>query len=168
MANKYDNNYMDKDIIKNLIDNRNPEFFLMPLYVNLFGKKYAILDICNITQSVPKSAFRVGFGASHSIIGNKNFPTGEMYKYNCEESFKYTVEETGIETHYFIIEESLMNEDESNPIVSEINMWIDKLYSRVEEYVKAYKETLKNEEEYVWEEPEDDIDDEEVGDDYFE
>lgn len=178
MENKYDNNYFDKDIMKTLIDDRNPSHYLIPIYINLFGKKYAILDIGNITQSFPLSAFRVGFGTSHSVIGTKNFPTGEMYKYNCEESFKYTDEETSVDTYYFIIEESFMNESD-NPIDKEINMWINALYNKVEDNVKRHREEMNKLSQDVSEpiETEDDEDEDdspcyawttEDGDEYFE
>lgn len=143
MESKYDNTYIDRDIMKTLIDSRNKDCYFIPLYINLFGTKYAILDMDNITLSVPLSAFRVGFGTSHSIIGTKNFPTGEMYKYNCEDSFKITDEDSQIDTHYFIIEESFMNDD-SNPIDKEINNWIKILYDKSENHVKEYKESLKS------------------------
>lgn len=160
MENKYDNNYLDKDMIKTLIDSRDSNYFLMPLYVNIFGKKYAILDIPNITQSVPISSFKVGFGTSYSVISNcKSFPTKEMYKYNCEDAFKYTDEETSVDTHYFIIEETRMNDESSDIIDKEINMWIDSLYSKSESYAKAYKQNLIKEQLEIMNQNEDDNDD---------
>lgn len=180
MNNKYDHNFEDKDMMKSLIDSRDSKYYFMPLYINLFGKKYAILDIDNIIQSVPKSSFKIGFGTSHSVIGNKmNFPTGQMYLYNCAESFKYTDDETGVDTHYFVLEETYMNDDESS-INKEINMWIDCLFDKVDEHVKEYKKSLKNivEENDIVESKsydnteidfsDDDIEEDEVGDDYFE
>lgn len=170
--NKYNDNLDDYDLMKRVIDSRSPEHYLIPLYINLFGKKYAILDLDNIINSVPKSSFKVGFGTSHSVVGNhKNFPTGQMYLYNCEDTFKYTDEETSIDTHYFILEESYMTGD--SPVEQEINMWIDCLFNKVEDNVKRYKEFTSNisnntEEVEEHEYSDDDIEDDESGDEYFE
>ena len=132
----YESNVTDNDFQKSLIDSRNEDQILIPLYVIVCNQKYSVLDLDTIERRVTPYQFKVAFGTSNSVIvrGN-NFPVRLLYNFNVESIFSDVNPITDIQTDYFIIEESLFADMvEEDPILrklyEDINNWIQLLYQR--------------------------------------
>lgn len=152
----YEMNLTDKEFQKTLIDSRDDSMYLIPMYVIVCNKKYSILDIDKIKDRVSETLFKVGFGTSHSIISKpNNFPTALFYNFNVTPLFTDTNAETDISTNYFVLEESVFDdvESEENPVLAkiyeEINSWIQRLYDMYRECIEnnTQTETVVEEEE---------------------
>ena len=132
----YESNVTDNDFQKSLIDSRNEDQILIPLYVIVCNQKYSVLDLDTIERRVTPYQFKVAFGTSNSVIvrGN-NFPVRLLYNFNVESIFSDVNPITDIQTDYFILEESLFADVlEEDPILrklyEDINNWIQLLYQR--------------------------------------
>lgn len=144
----YEMNLTDKEFQKTLIDSRDDSMYLIPMYVIVCNKKYSILDIDKIKDRVSETLFKVGFGTSHSIISKpNNFPTALFYNFNVTPLFTDTNAETDISTNYFVLEESVFDdvESEENPVLAkiyeEINSWIQRLYDMYRECIENNTQT---------------------------
>ena len=135
----YEANLSDREFQQKLIDSRNPDQLVIPLYVIVCNQKYSIMDLDSIKQYVSESQFKVGFGTSSSLISKpNNFPGGQLYNFNVSEAFTVTDDETKISTNYIIMEESLTPEDDDSTltkIYSEIDNWIHLLYGKYISYI---------------------------------
>lgn len=170
---KYHHNMSDEEFIKTLVESRDPNNFVIPLYVKVANKEYALLDMNDIQMKVSKSAFKVGFASKYSITEiNDSFPTKLLYNFNIMNHFIVTDPETKFNTEYIILEESYFDEmsDDSllNKIYEEMNRWIDLLYNRYEEIVNDYIKSVVSIEMNEWKTEEDTNEEDNEEDVYFE
>lgn len=170
---KYHHNISDEEFIKTLVESRDPNNFVIPLYVKVANKKYALLDMNEIQMKVSKSAFKVGFASKYSIteMGN-SFPAYLLYNFNTANHFIITDPNTKFSTDYVILEESYFDEmsDDSllNKIYEEMNRWIDLLYNQYEEIVNDYIKSVVSIEMNEWKTEEDTNEEDNEEDIYFE
>lgn len=132
----YEMNLTDNEFQKTLIDSRNEDQTLIPLYVIVCNQKYSVLDLDTIERRVTPYQFKVAFGTSNSVIvRSNNFPVRMLYNFNVETIFSSVDPDTDIQTDYFILEESLFaGIIEEDPVLrklyDEINNWIQLLYQK--------------------------------------
>ena len=146
----HETNLTDTNFQKDVIDSRNEDQFLVPLFVVVCNQRYSILDIDMIKQIVP-SQFKVAFGTSNSVISKpNNFPTRLSYNFNIENIFSIVDPITESQTDYFILIESLEDTNEEDELLKtlyeEINYWIKLLYDTITSRIEHSKEDNQDDE----------------------
>lgn len=135
-----DNLLFIRDVIR-----RKGRYYVIPLYVNICGKNYGILEIPDLTlMNVTQSAFKVGFGAlNHSGMLNKTTPSLNEEERKLLQYFSnvkmFTVfeEDINIDVQYIMFEgdtdtaESIANDISIHPFLDEITFYYNALFDKV-------------------------------------
>lgn len=96
----------NNELIMRLIDMREDNEIIIPLYVQVYGKRYSILEMDEITVRFTEGAFKVGFGTADALFMKNSFPTNRAsefdvinvftsYDDNMDRNIRYMVFETG-------------------------------------------------------------------------
>lgn len=136
----------DHDRIANLIDNRLPDAFVMPLYIRIYNTKYDIRDINNITDFNPVG-FKIGFGAFNSLFSKTSFPSQFIFDFDDVNSFNIFKEDINTNVRYITFESTDVDRTD-HPIFEQINYYFnlfkDYLTNKHESYRKSLIEETMN------------------------
>lgn len=146
-----DNLLFIRDVIR-----RKGRYYVIPLYVNICGKNYGILEIPDLTlMNVTQSAFKVGFGAlNHSGMLNKTTPSLNEEERKLLQYFSnvkmFTVfeEDINIDVQYIMFEgdadtaESIANDIGIHPFLGEIAFYYNALFDKVHNIVSTNRNEM--------------------------
>lgn len=146
-----DNLLFIRDVIR-----RKGRYYVIPLYVNICGKNYGILEIPDLTlMNVTQSAFKVGFGAlNHSGMLNKTTPSLNEEERKLLQYFSnvkmFTVfeEDINIDVQYIMFEgdadtaESITNDIGIHPFLDEITFYYNALFDKVHNIVSTNRNEM--------------------------
>lgn len=135
-------NMEDKQLIKRIIDSREPENILIPVYLAIGNKKYSLLET-NKILSCSQSIFKIGFGTSINVFIHNKFDKRELINMHAFNSFTEFDEDKQLATEYLTFESGDIPSDDKK-IYNEINDWYFLLFDYVMEIVnKNRKELIK-------------------------
>lgn len=136
-------NMEDHEFIMKVIQSRDHNAFIMPLYVRVYNTTYSMMELDSMTEYNPAS-FKVGFGTSYGLTDEHiNFPKKVMIDLDVINMFHDVDPDTGDTTHYCIFEIS-NNEVITGDLLlgKEIKMYVDALNHKCSDIVKRYKASL--------------------------
>jgi hypothetical protein len=130
----------NRDLIMRLICERYENELVIPLYVNIYNKKYSISEI-NEIKDYSSSIFKVGFGSASSLFMKNSFPTKHIYEFSNVTTFTEYDDNTNTATRYYIFESSYID-NEYSELYKQINSYISILEEYIDKHVKELKKEL--------------------------
>ena len=132
----------DRSWIKTVVDMRDDCDIVIPLYIQIYGKKYSILDMNSIKKRFAPSAFKIGYGTADSMFMKNSFPVNRINEFDLIDTFYEYDPENDINVRYTVFESGDVDDIESNKLNEEIHMYFDLLFNNVKENVDAYFKSL--------------------------
>ena len=132
----------DRNWIKTVVDMRDADAIVIPLYIQIYGKKYSILDMNSIKKRFAPSAFKIGYGTADSMFMKNSFPVNRINEFDLVDTFYEYDSENDINVRYTVFESGDVDDIESNKLNQEIHMYFDLLFNNVKENVDAYFKSL--------------------------
>jgi hypothetical protein len=114
-------NIEDKETIMKLIDIRNKDELVVPVYLRVGNNTYYLSEVDEITSCSP-SIFKVGFGSSDSVFIRNKFPKNKLINFTNPRTFTNFNEEEQCATEYITFESSDLEYDRTD-LTNEINKW---------------------------------------------
>jgi hypothetical protein len=130
-------NIEDKETIMKLINIRNKNELVVPVYLRVGNNTYYLSEVDEITSCSP-SIFKVGFGSSDSVFIRNKFPKNKLINFTNPRTFTNFNEEEQCATEYITFESSDLEYDRTD-LTNEINKW----YSMLLDYTMAHVEENK-------------------------
>lgn len=129
------------ETFRKLIDLRDDEHFVMPLYVVVFNKRYLLTELDEISD-LSKETFRVGFGSSMERGKTNSFNASLLYKIPSIVSMFEHENDKYLKTNYIVFESDRWTHesDEHMKIFDDMNRYYDLLQKRVENIVNTNKQ----------------------------
>ena len=132
----------DRTWIKNLINSRDDDEIIIPLYVQIYGKKYPLLKLDEIKKRFSPSAFKVGYGTADAWFMKNSFPVHRISEFDLVDTFSEYDSENERNIRYTVFESGDVDISEENKLNEEIHMYFDLLFNNVKERVDAYFKSL--------------------------
>lgn len=133
----------DKDKIKKIIDMREDDEIVIPLYVQINGKRYEILEMDKINVRFNPYTFNVGFGTSDSLFIKNSFPVNRISEFKLIEGFNVQDEDTLANIRYTIFESGYIDNVKDDDVLgNNINKYFECLYDKCKEYSDNYFKEL--------------------------
>lgn len=130
-------NIEDKETIMNLIDIRNKDEMILPIYLRIGNNSYFLSEVDEIVSCSP-SIFKVGFGSSDSVFVRNKFPKHKLINFNNVKIFSHFDDDKQCSTEYFVFESSDLEYDKTD-LTNEINRWYHLLLDFVMKHVENNK-----------------------------
>ena len=132
----------DRTWVKNLINSRDDDEIIIPLYVQIYGKKYPLLKLDEIKKRFSPSAFKVGYGTADAWFMKNSFPVHRISEFDLVDTFSEYDSENERNIRYTVFESGDVDTSEENKLNEEIHMYFDLLFNNVKERVDAYFRSL--------------------------
>jgi hypothetical protein len=134
----------NEEALRNIIDQRDEQYYVIPLYVNINNCKYALWELNQVTSFSP-SIMKVGFGSSVSVFMKQSFLTEHMYDFPIVKMFHHFDYEENVNTEYVVFESGFLTDEEVEQSVmhEQIQTYVKALSERVEKHVTEYRIQLR-------------------------
>lgn len=132
----------DRTWVKNLINSRDDDEIIIPLYVQIYGKKYPLLKLDEIKKRFSPSAFKVGYGTADAWFMKNSFPVHRISEFDLVDTFSEYDSKNERNIRYTIFESGDVDISEENKLNGEIHMYFDLLFNNVKDRVDAYFKSL--------------------------
>jgi hypothetical protein len=133
----------DKDKIMKLINMRDEDQIIIPLYVQIYNKRYSLLELSEIKTRFTKGCFKVGFGTADALFMKNSFPTRRFSEFNIIDIFTEYDDEKDVTVRYMVFESSDI-EDDGSKLIEQVNYYNDMLYEYTWNLVDAYIKKMIN------------------------
>lgn len=138
----------DEKYIKRCIDNRVEGGIVIPVYIDIYGKKYRIDEIDDNMDDISKNYFpgilKVGFGCLVSSVDKYSFRVSWMSEVSILKGMTIFDQEKNIDVNYFVFETNgLLGETDMH---MQVEYYINMLREVLDEKVKIYKDNMKEKE----------------------
>lgn len=133
----------DKDKIMKLINMRDEDQIIIPLYVQIYNKRYSLLELGEIKTRFTKGCFKVGFGTADALFMKNSFPTRRFNEFNIIDIFTEYDDEKDVTVRYMVFESSDI-EDDGSKLIEQVNYYNNMLYEHTWNLVDAYIKKMIN------------------------
>lgn len=131
----------DKEKIMKLINMRDEDHLIIPLYVQIYNKRYSLLELDQIKTRFTKSCFKVGFGTADALFMVNSFPTHRVNEFDIVNLFTEYDEDKDVNIRYMIFESSNVDNDDTE-LIEELNYYVDMLFDHTYKLVDTYIKKL--------------------------
>lgn len=131
----------DKDKIMKLINMRDKDHRIIPLYVQIYNKRYSLLELDQIKTRFTRSCFKVGFGTADALFMTNSFPTNRVTEFDIVNLFTEYDEDKDVNIRYMIFESGNIDNDDTR-LIEELNYYVDMLYDYTYKLVDTYIKNL--------------------------
>lgn len=141
----------DKEWIKKLVNMRDEDQIVIPLYVQIYGKKYSLLELDTIKVRFSEGAFKIGYGTADSLFMPNSFPINRIRDFDVITVFTEYDNGKDRTIRYMVFESGnidLPDVEEKDKLSEEICSCFDMLYTHVKDVVDGYFKALIAEEEH--------------------
>ena len=141
--------FEDKDYIKNLVNQRDDDQIVIPLYVQIYGKKYSLLELKDVKVRFTEGAFKVGYGTADALFMPNSFPINRIRDFDVITVFTEYDDKKDRTIRYMVFESGnidLPDVEEEDKLSEEICSYFDMLYTHVKDVVDDYFKSLIAEE----------------------
>lgn len=132
----------NRDWIKNLVNMRDEDVVIIPLYIQIYGQKYSLLDLDEIKKRFSPSAFKIGYGTADAWFMKNSFPVNRINDFDLIDTFNEYDSENERNIRYTVFESGDVDVVEGDALTEEIHMYFDLLFNNVKERVDAYFKSL--------------------------
>lgn len=134
--------FEDKDYIKNIVGMRDDDAIVIPLYIQIYGQKYSLLELDTIKKRFSRSAFKVGYATADALFMNNSFPVNRIGEFDLVNTFTEYDESMERQIRYTVFESGDVDVKEDDKLGEEIHMYFECLFNNVRERVDAYFKSL--------------------------
>ena len=134
--------FENKEYIKNIVSMRDDGEIVIPLYIQIYGQKYSLLELDTIKKRFSRSVFKVGFATADAFFMNNSFPVNRINEFNLINSFTEYDESMNRNIRYTVFESGDVDVEDNDKLNEEIHMYFDLLFNNVKERVDAYFKSL--------------------------
>lgn len=141
--------FEDKDYIKNLVNQRDDDQIVIPLYVQIYGKKYSLLELRDVKVRFTEGAFKVGYCTADALFMPNSFPINRIRDFDVITVFTEYDDKKDRTIRYMVFESGnidLPDVEEEDKLSEEICSYFDMLYTHVKDVVDDYFKSLIAEE----------------------
>lgn len=141
--------FEDKDYIKNLVNQRDDDQIVIPLYVQIYGKKYSLLELKDVKVRFTEGAFKVGYGTADALFMPNSFPVKRINDFDVITVFTEYDNVKDRTIRYMVFESGnidLPDVEDDDKLSEEICSYFDMLYTHVKDVVDEYFKSLIAEE----------------------
>ena len=141
--------FEDKDYIKNLVNQRDDDQIVIPLYVQIYGKKYSLLELKDVKVRFTEGAFKVGYCTADALFMPNSFPINRIRDFDVITVFTEYDDKKDRTIRYMVFESGnidLPDVEEKDKLSEEICSYFDMLYTHVKDVVDEYFKSLIAEE----------------------
>lgn len=130
----------NKQAIMKLIDSRENNEIVIPVYIRLYNNKYFLHELDQIKMFNP-AAFKVGFGSSNGMFIKNSFPNQLLLNYDETQVFMDVDADTGVAVRYVLFESNDKN-DGTTAVDSQIIFYSEKIRAYLEKQCEEYRRQL--------------------------
>lgn len=134
--------FEDKDYIKNIVGMRDDDAIVIPLYIQIYGQKYSLLELDTIKKRFSRSAFKVGYATADALFMNNSFPVNRIGEFDLVNTFTEYDESMERQIRYTVFESSDVDVKEDDKLGEELHMYFECLFNNVRERVDAHFKSL--------------------------
>jgi hypothetical protein len=134
--------FEDKDYIKNIVGMRDDDAIVIPLYIQIYGQKYSLLELDTIKKRFSRSAFKVGYATADALFMNNSFPVNRIDEFDLVNTFTEYDESMERQIRYTVFESGDVDVKEDDKLGEEIHMYFECLFNNVKERVDAHFKSL--------------------------
>lgn len=132
----------NRDWIKSLINMRDEDVVIIPLYIQIYGQKYSLLNLDEIKKRFSPSAFKIGYGTADAWFMKNSFPVNRINDFDLIDTFNEYDTDNERNIRYTVFESGDVDVVEGDSLTEEIHMYFDLLFNNVKERVDAYFKSL--------------------------
>lgn len=132
----------NRDWIKNLVNMRDEDTIIIPLYIQIYGQKYSLLNLDEIKKRFSPSAFKIGYGTADAWFMKNSFPVNRINDFDLIDTFNEYDAKNERNIRYTVFESGDVDVVEGDSLSEEIHMYFDLLFNNVKERVDAYFKSL--------------------------
>ena len=118
--------FENKEYIKNIVSMRDDGEIVIPLYIQIYGQKYSLLELDTIKKRFSRSVFKVGFATADAFFMNNSFPVNRINEFNLIQNLQL----------------NNVDVEDNDKLNEEIHMYFDILFNNVKERVDSYFKSL--------------------------
>ena len=130
------------EFIKKVIDSRDDNMLIIPLYVKIYHNTYSLIDLPDIREYNPAS-FKVGFGTSIGLEIKNSFPNNHLLDMDVIHIIRDVDKDTGVISKYLIFESDDVDGNE-DILFNQIHQYVTMIKDRCNMYYTKYKSSLVN------------------------
>lgn len=134
--------FEDKEYIKNIVGMRDDDQIVIPLYIQIYGQKYSLLELDTIKKRFSRSAFKVGYATADALFMNNSFPVNRIGEFDLVNTFTEYDESMERQIRYTVFESGDVDVKEDDKLGEEIHMYFECLFNNVRERVDAHFKSL--------------------------
>lgn len=132
----------NRDWVKSLINMRDDDVVIIPLYIQIYGQKYSLLNLDEVKKRFSPSAFKIGYGTADAWFMKNSFPVNRINDFDLIDTFNEYDVENERNIRYTVFESGDVDVIEGDSLTEEIHMYFDLLFNNVKERVDAYFKSL--------------------------
>lgn len=119
----------NQEAIMKLINERDENCYVIPLYVHINNQRYNLWEMNEITDFSPHT-IKVGFGSSQGLMVRFPFPSKCMFEFDMIRIFHRYDYDRDVETFYHVFESGFLSDEELK----------DEMHQQIQAYVNAISE----------------------------
>jgi hypothetical protein len=134
----------DKDALMNLIDSRDRNCYVIPIYIHMDHQLYGLWEMDQIEHFNPHT-IKVGFGSSKQLLAHNGFPNEWIERFNLVSNWSHYNYDLDVDIRYFVFETSglLQEEIDQDDRLLQIEMYVDAICEKVSGIVDKKKQELR-------------------------
>lgn len=138
----------NKEWIMKIVNMRDEDQIIIPLYVQIYGKKYSLLELDQIKVRFVEATFKVGYGTADALFMPNSFPVNRVRDFDIINVFTEYDNVKDRTIRYMTFESGDVDVKEDNKLDEQIHMYFEALFKRVKEIVNNYFKSLIAQEEH--------------------
>ena len=121
---------------------RDDDEIVIPLYIQIYGKKYSLLELDTVKKRFSRSAFKVGYATADALFMDNSFPVNRIGDFDLVNTFTEYDESMERQIRYTVFESGDVDVKEDDKLGEEIHMYFECLFNNVKERVDAHFKSL--------------------------
>lgn len=132
----------NNDLIRKLIDMREENEIIIPLYVQVYNKRYSILEMDDITVRFTEGVFKVGFGTADALFMKNSFPTNRASEFDVINIFTIYDDSMDRNVRYMVFETGDVDNDALDTLKDQVHKYYRMLFTHVWNHVDEHIKKL--------------------------
>ncbi len=120
----------NKEWIMKIVNMRDEDQIIIPLYVQIYGKKYSLLELDQIKVRFVEATFKVGYGTADALFMPNSFPVNRVRDFDIINVFTEYDNVKDRTIRYMTFESGDVDVKEDNKLDEQIHMYFEALFNR--------------------------------------